>query len=60
MLQYEMKQRIIAVSQGPHEIREMMVAPGAELKIIADLQATGWTAFSHGRPTRVTIQQDNA
>lgn len=58
-MQFEMKQRVIAVRQFQHEIREMMVDPATVHKVTTDLQNQGWTAFAHGRPTRITVNQES-
>ena len=56
-MQFEMKQRVIAVRQFPHEIREALVVPGTEAKEVAKLTEQGWTAFSYGRPFRQAVDK---
>jgi hypothetical protein len=55
-MEYVLKRLIIAVRNGPSEIREYYVTPGTEGSLIVRLRDRGWTAFAHGRVLRMQVQ----
>jgi hypothetical protein len=56
-VEYAIKRLVIAVRQGPSEIREYYVTPGTEGALIVRLRERGWTAFPHGKLLRMQVIQ---